>query len=146
MRSNFCSHSSNRSGRLSRALGSRKPCSTSVMLAAVVAGEHPPDLRARSRAIRPGSAGCPAGKKSSKRVGRLARLAAREVAGVVLDPGTVAHLQQHLHVVPGPGRQPLGLQQLALLLELLQPLLSSLPIASTAPWMRSSGSTKCLAG
>ena len=45
---------------------------------------------------------------------------------VVLDPRAVADLQQHLHVVPGPRRQPLGLQQLALLLELLEPLVQLL--------------------
>ena len=45
---------------------------------------------------------------------------------VVLDARAVADLQEHLHVVPGARRQPLGLQQLALLLQLLEPLLQLL--------------------
>ena len=115
------SHSSKRNGRLSRALGRRKPCSTSV------------SLRLWSPANMPrtcGSVTCDSstimrkssGKKSMQRVGRLAGLAAAEPAGVVLDAGAVADLQQHLHVEARAGRQPLRLQQLALLAEHLQPL------------------------
>ena len=66
------------------------------------------------------------GEEVEQRVGRLAGLAAAEPAGVVLDAGTVADLQQHLHVEARPRRQPLRLQQLALVAEDLQPLLQLL--------------------
>ncbi len=49
-------------------------------------------------------------------VRRGAGLAAVEVHRVVLDPGAGADLAQHLQVVGGAHAQPLGLQQLALLL------------------------------
>ena len=55
--------------------------------------------------------------------GRLAGLPARKVARVVLDARAVAHFQEHLHVIPRSRRQPLGFQQLALFLQLLEPLL-----------------------
>ncbi len=53
---------------------------------------------------------------------RLARGPAVEVAAVVLDPGADAGLGQHLEVVLGADAQALGFEELALLLELLQPL------------------------
>ena len=62
------------------------------------------------------------GEEVEQRVRRLARLAAREVPAVVLDPRAVADLQEHLHVVPRPRREPLGFEELALVLERLEPL------------------------
>ena len=56
-------------------------------------------------------------------VRRAARLAAVDVAGVVLDARAGADLAHHLDVVRGAHAQPLGLEQLALPLELGQPLL-----------------------
>ena len=52
---------------------------------------------------------------------RLARRPAREVAGVVLDAGAVADLPHHLEVEPRPLLEPLGLEELLLRLELLEP-------------------------
>ncbi|SIN00422.1 Uncharacterised protein [Mycobacteroides abscessus subsp. abscessus] len=45
-----------------------------------------------------------------------------DVPGVVLDPGGEAHLLHHLDVVSGAHPQPLGLHELVLVLQLLQPL------------------------
>ena len=63
------------------------------------------------------------GKKSMQRVGRLARAAAVDGRRVVLDAVAVPDLLHHLEVVLGAHPQALGLEQLALLLELGQPLL-----------------------
>ena len=52
-------------------------------------------------------------------VGAVARLAAVEDARVVLDPVAEAQLAQHLHVELGALAEPVGLEQLALLLQLL---------------------------
>ena len=62
------------------------------------------------------------GEEVEQRVRRLARRAAVEVAAVVLDAGADAGLGQHLEVVLGAHPEALGLEQLALLLELLQAL------------------------
>ena len=62
------------------------------------------------------------GEEVEQRVGRLARLAAVEVAAVVLDARADAGLGQHLEVVLGADPEALRLEQLALLLELLQAL------------------------
>jgi hypothetical protein len=86
------------------------------------------------------------GEEVVQRVGRLPA-AARQRPAVVLDARAIADLQQHLDVEPRAGVQPLGFEQLALLAELLaaaRPAPSL--IASTAPAIRSSGITKCLAG
>ena len=84
----------------------------------MVAGEHAPDLRHRHVRLVDDQQDV-VGEEVEQRVRRLARLAAGEVPAVVLDARAVADLQQHLHVVPRPRRQPLGFEQLALLLELL---------------------------
>ena len=63
------------------------------------------------------------GKEVEQRVRRLARLAARQDAGVVLDAVAVAQLAQHLHVVLGALAQTEGLQLLALRLQLGHPRL-----------------------
>ena len=90
-------------------------------LAAEVAGEHAADLRDRHvRLVDEQQAVLR--EEVEQRVGRLARLAAGEVPRIILDARAVADLQEHLHVVARPGRQPLGFEQLALLLELLEPL------------------------
>ena len=57
----------------------------------------------------------------------VARVAAVEDPGVVLDPGAEAHLAQHLHVVLRALAQPVGLQQLALGLELRASLVELAP-------------------
>ena len=62
------------------------------------------------------------GEEVEQRVGRLARGAAVEVAAVVLDARADAGLGQHLEVVLGAHPEALGLEQLALLLELLEAL------------------------
>ena len=63
------------------------------------------------------------GEVVEERVRHLAGRAAVEVSRVVLDPGTHPHLAQHLEVVGGAHPQPLGLEELAVLLEPRQPLL-----------------------
>ena len=57
-----------------------------------------------------------------QRRGRLAGLAARQVAGVVLDPVAVADLLDHLQVEHRPLVQPLRLEQPAFALEVASPL------------------------
>ena len=66
------------------------------------------------------------GKKSSSVLRRLARAAAVERRRVVLDPVAVADLLHHLEVVLGAHPEALGLEELALLLELGEPLLELL--------------------
>ena len=74
-----------------------------------------------------GSRRAPPGSRrgSSRAACRAARPAPRPSIGrrVVLDAVAVADLGHHLEVVLGAHAQPLGLEQLALLLELGQPLL-----------------------
>ena len=62
------------------------------------------------------------GEEIQQRVGRLPRRPAVEVAAVVLDARAHAGLGQHLEVVLGADPEALGLEQLALLLELLEAL------------------------
>ena len=62
------------------------------------------------------------GEEVQQGVGRLPRRPAVEVAAVVLHAGADARLGQHLEVVLGADPQPLCLEQLPLLLELLEPL------------------------
>ncbi|CAM5533100.1 hypothetical protein SALBM217S_00878 [Streptomyces griseoloalbus] len=57
-----------------------------------------------------------------QRVGRRARHAAVEVHRVVLHAGAGADLAEHLDVVRGAHAQPLGLEELALLLQLREAL------------------------
>ena len=66
------------------------------------------------------------GEEVEEGVGGLARLAAVDVAGVVLDAVAEADLLHHLQVVLGAHAQALGLEQLALLLEPLQAVLELL--------------------
>ena len=66
------------------------------------------------------------GEVIQERPGGLAGLAHGEVAGIVLDAGTVARLAHHLDVVAGALFQPLGLQEFSLLTQLLQTLLQFL--------------------
>ena len=63
------------------------------------------------------------GEVVEQRERRLAGLAAVDGARVVLDAVAVPDLGHHLEVVLGAHPQPLGLEQLALLLEPGQPLL-----------------------
>ena len=106
-------NSSKRSGRLSSAHGSRKPYSTSVCLRARSPWYIAADLRHRRRATRRRSVRKSSGKKSSRRVRPLARRPPVEVPRVVLDPGAVADLLDHLEVVLRARLQPLRLEQLA---------------------------------
>ena len=105
--------------------GQPEPVLDQRALAAEVAGEHAPDLRhADVRLVQEQQA---VGREEvEQRVGRLARLAARQRAAVVLDPRTVADLQQHLNVIARAGGEALGLQQLALLLHRLEAFLQFL--------------------
>ena len=63
------------------------------------------------------------GEEVEQGVGGLAPGPTVDGTGVVLDPVAEADLLHHLQVVAGAHAQALGLEQLALLLELLQPLL-----------------------
>ena len=63
------------------------------------------------------------GEVVEQRVGRLARAPAVDRRRVVLDAVAEADLLHHLEVVLGAHAQALGLEQLALLLEVGQPLL-----------------------
>ena len=94
-------------------------------LAVVVAGVHPADLRHGDVRLVDEQQEV-VGKEAEQRVGRRARRPAGKRPAVVLDARAVAHLLQHLDVEPRAGAQPLGLQQLALVLELLQPLVQLL--------------------
>jgi len=63
----------------------------------------------------------------------LSRQPARQVAGVVLDPLTVAHLLHHLDVESRPLFETLGLDELALCFELRQSFHELLPYAVDGP-------------
>ena len=91
------------------------------VLARLVAGVLPVQLRDGDVAL-VDDAEIVLGEEVEQRVGRLAGLAAVEVAAVVLDARADAGLGQHLEVVLGAHPEALRLEQLALLLELLQAL------------------------
>ena len=57
-----------------------------------------------------------------QRIGSAARRAAVDMTRVVLDPRAEADLSEHLEVIGGPHAEPFGLEELALGLELRQPL------------------------
>ena len=111
-------NSSNVWGRLSSALGSRKPYSTSVVLR-----ERSPSYMAPIW----GTVWCDSsmkhdevvGEEVDQAVGPVAGLAAVQDPRVVLDPVAEAQLAQHLHVELGALAQPVALQRLALRLQLL---------------------------
>ena len=91
-------------------------------LAAAVAGVHRVELRQRHmRLIHDDQEVF--GKVVEQRVRRLAGLAVRQVARVVLDARAVAHLLHHLEVVARALLDALRLDELALRLELLDLLL-----------------------
>ncbi|OPZ59386.1 MAG: hypothetical protein BWY88_00763 [Synergistetes bacterium ADurb.Bin520] len=58
------------------------------------------------------------GKKVQQGPRGISRAPAIQIDRVILDAGTVPHLGQHLHVVPGASDQALGLQELSLPLKL----------------------------
>ena len=95
-------------------------------LAPVVAAIHPADLRHGDVALVGEDDGV-VGDELEEGGRRLARRAAREVARVVLDPVAGARGLDHLDVEMGALLEPLGLQQLALAHELVEPLLELLP-------------------
>ena len=68
-----------------------------------------------------------------QRRGRLARLPAGQVAGVVLDPRTVPHLLHHLDIEKGSLLQPLRLQKLVFGLQRQQPHPQFLPDPGNRP-------------
>ena len=115
-------------------------------LAAAVAEVHAADLRQRDVRFIDDEQEV-LGEEVDERVRRLARLAAGEPAGVVLDAGAVADFAEHVEVVAAARAEPLGFEQLALGPELLEPLVEFLLDPLDRPrLMRSSGVTKCLAG
>ena len=134
-------NSSNRSGRLSAADGSRKPCSMSC------------SLRERSPSYWPCSCGTAdvalvddeeevLREEVEQRVRRLARAPAVDRRRVVLDAVAEPDLLHHLEVVLGAHAEPLRLEQLALLLEVGQPLLQlGLDALDRPPACRSSPAT-----
>jgi len=67
------------------------------------------------------------GEVVEQRRRRAAGGPAGEGPGVVLDPRAEARLEEHLDVEPGPGIEPLRLEELALALELLEPALELIP-------------------
>ena len=106
------SNSSNFSGRLSSADGRRKPYSTSVSLARAVAAVHAAELRDRDVALVDDQQRV-LGQVVDQRRRRLARLAAGEVARVVLDALAEADALHHLEVEARALLEPLRLDQLA---------------------------------
>ena len=115
----IASHSSNLSGRLSMQDGRRKPNSASV------------DLRAKSPRYMPPSCGTVTWLSSTMRSAslgqvfeqgrrRLARAAAGQVAGIVLDAGAAPGRLHHLDVEVGALLEPLRLEQLACRVELVE--------------------------
>ncbi len=69
------------------------------------------------------------GEVVDERGRRLAGLAVRQVAGVVLDAAAEAHLLHHLEVVEGPLLEPLLLDEFDLVVEDIEPLAKLLPDA-----------------
>ena len=116
------SHSSNFSGRLSIAEGRRKPNSASTLLRLKSPRNMPPicgtvtwlSSTDQQRVL---------GEVLEQRGRRLARLAAGEVARIVLDAGAGAGRLHHLDVEDGALLQPLRLEQAAGAVELVEPLL-----------------------
>ena len=87
------------------------------------------------------------GEEIEQRVRPRPGLAAGQVARVVLDPLAEPHLLHHLDVVFGAHPEALRLDELALLLEPLDPLAPSRArIATIARPIFSAGVTNCFAG
>ena len=91
-------------------------------LARAVSAEHPVDLRHRDVRLVDEDQSV-VGQEVHQRVGCLARLAAREMSRVVLDPRARPCLAQHLHVEVRPLAQALRLEQAPMVLEPFAPLL-----------------------
>ena len=91
------------------------------VLAGAVAGVLPVQLRDGDMAL-VDDAQVVLGEEVEQRVGGLPRRPSVEMPAVVLDPGAHARLGQHLEIVLGAHAEALRLEQLALLLELLEPL------------------------
>ncbi len=114
-------NSSNISGRLSSALGRRKPYSTSVSLRARSPLNMPADLRQRDVRLVDDDEEI-LGEIVEQARRPLARLPAREVARVVLDAGAGADLEHHLDVEVRARLEALRLEQLARAAQERQPL------------------------
>ena len=115
-------NSSKLRGRLSRALGRRKPCSTSVIFLARSPAYWPRDLRHRDVRLVDDHEKVRR-EVVEQRERALAGLTPVEVRRVVLDARADAGLFEHLEVVFGARAQALGLEELALGLEQRQLLL-----------------------
>ena len=102
--------------------GQAEPVVDQRALARHVAFEHRPDLWHRDVRLVDDQEEV-LGEVVQQGVGRGARPTAVDVSAVVLDAGARPDLAHHLDVVRRAHPQPLGLEQLALALELLQPLL-----------------------
>ena len=102
-------------GQAEAVLGQRR-------LAPVVAAEHAADLRHGDVALVDEHERV-VGQVLEQRRRRLAGLAARQIARVVLDAGAGAGRLHHLHVEDGALLEPLRLQQLAGGVQLVEPLL-----------------------
>ena len=115
-------------------------------LAAMVAGEHPPDLRHRDVRLVDDQQEV-WGEEVEQRVGRLAGLAARQrPASSSRCPGnspTSSSISMSYRV---RAASRCASSSLPCSLSYLQPLVELLADRLDRPWIRSSGSTKCLAG
>ena len=121
-------------------LGRRKPYSASVILRRWSPLRHRADLRHRLVALVDEQQRV-VGQVLEQRRRRLAGQAAGEEAAVVLDPGAAAGGGDHLEVEVGALLEPLGFEQAALGVQLLEPLVSSKRIASVACFIVGPGVT-----
>ena len=108
----IASHSSKRSGRLSMQEGRRKPYSASVALRRKSPRIHAAELRDGDVALVDEHQRV-VGHIFEQRRRRLARLAAGEVARIVLDAGAGAGRLHHLEVEEGALLEPLRFEQAA---------------------------------
>ena len=118
----IASHSSKRKRTVVHAGGQAEAVFGQRRLAPEVAAIHAADLRDGDVALVDEDQRV-VGDVFEQRRRRIARLAAGEVARIVLDAGAGAGRLQHLQVEAGALLQPLGLQQSSSLFKLLQPVL-----------------------
>ena len=117
----FSQNSSPFNGRLSAALGKRKPCSIKDLLAGLITVVHRLQLGTSDVTLIHDQQPV-VWKVIDQALRRGALLAASQMAGVVLHPVAVTNLTQHLQVVLGALLQALGLKQLAFSVEHIQTL------------------------
>ena len=121
----MASHSSNRSGRLSMHDGSRKPYSASVAFLRKSPRYMPPSCGTVTWLSSTNTSAL-SGHVFEQRRRRLARLAAGEIARIVLDAGAAAGRLHHFEVEERALLQPLRLQQPAGGVQLVEPPLQLL--------------------